>query len=45
MGALANSLPFRELQSRSAIRELALAAGDGEDFSQRIRAQMVLPGP
>lgn len=42
-GALANSLPFKELQSRSNIRELALAAGDGEDFSQRIRAQMVQP--
>lgn len=45
LGALANSLPFRELQTRSAIRELALAAGDGEDFSQRIRARMVLPTP
>ncbi len=44
-GALADSLPFKELQSRSAIRELALAAGDGEDFSQRIRVQMVQPRP
>lgn len=45
VGALADSLPYKELQARSAIRELALAAGDCEDFSQRIRAQLVEPHP
>lgn len=45
LGALANNLPFKELQARSGIRELALAAGDGEDFSHCIRSQMVQPRP
>ena len=42
-GALADDLPFDELRSRSEIRELALAAGDGDDFSQKIRAGLVQP--
>jgi hypothetical protein len=45
LGFLDDNLPFEELQARSAIREPALAAGDVEDFSQRIRTQIVLPGP
>jgi len=45
IGVLADSLPFKELQARSAIRELAMAAGDAVDFSQRIRTQIVLPRP
>jgi hypothetical protein len=40
---LDNSLPYRELQARCAIRERALAAGDSADFSQQIRAQIVTP--
>ena len=43
LGFLSDSLPFKELQARSEIRERALAAGDAADFSQQIRAQMVLP--
>jgi uncharacterized protein DUF4105 len=40
LGYLDNSLPYKELQARCAIRERALAAGDAADFSQQIRAQM-----
>ena len=43
LGFLSDSLPFKELQARCAIRERALAAGDAADFSQQIRAQMVMP--
>ena len=43
LGYLSDSLPFQELQARSDIRERALAAGDAADFSQQIRAQMVMP--
>jgi hypothetical protein len=43
LGYLSDSLPFKELQSRSNIREQALAASDAADFSQQIRAQMVMP--
>ena len=43
LGFLDNSLPYRELQARCAIRERALAAGDAADFSQQIRAQIVMP--
>ena len=43
LGFLDNSLPYRELQARCAIRERALAAGDATDFSQQIRAQSVMP--
>ena len=43
LGYLSNSLPFHELQARSDIRERGLAAGDAADFSQQIRAQMVMP--
>jgi hypothetical protein len=38
LGFLSDSLPFKELQARCAIRERALAAGDDADFSQKIRA-------
>lgn len=40
LGFLDDELPYRELQARCAIRERALAAGDANDFSQRIRAPM-----
>ena len=43
LGYLSDSLPFKELQARSDIREQALAAGDAADFSQQIRSQMVMP--
>jgi hypothetical protein len=43
LGYLSDSLPFKALQARSDIRERALAAGDATDFSQKIRAQMVIP--
>ena len=43
LGYLSDSLPFKELQARSDIRERALAAGDAADFSQQIRSQMVMP--
>jgi hypothetical protein len=43
LGFLDNSLPYRELQARCAIRDRALAAGDAADFSQQIRAQIVMP--
>ena len=42
LGFLDDSVPYRELQARCAIRERALAAGDAADFSQCIRAQFVL---
>jgi hypothetical protein len=45
LGFLDNSVPYRELQARCAIRERAQAAGDGADFSQQIRAQIVKPQP
>ena len=40
VGALASSLPFEELRARSHINEAAQAAGDGPDFSRRIRAAL-----
>jgi hypothetical protein len=43
LGFLDDSLPYRELQARCAIRERALAAGDAADFSQQIRTQTVMP--
>jgi hypothetical protein len=42
LGFLDNSLPYRELQARCAIRERALAAGDAADFSQQIRAPIAM---
>jgi hypothetical protein len=36
-GFVDTSLPYKELQARSAIRERALAAGDTADFSRQIR--------
>jgi hypothetical protein len=44
-GFLDNSLPFKELQSQSAIRERALAAGDAAHFSQGIRTHIDRPRP
>ncbi|MCO5131612.1 MAG: DUF4105 domain-containing protein [Xanthobacteraceae bacterium] len=41
-GRMASDLPFGELRRRSLINEVARAAGDAPDFSQRIRAN--LPG-
>jgi len=41
-GQVDTSLPFEELRRRSEITDAARAAGDGPDFSQRIRAG--LPG-
>lgn len=37
-GHMASTLPFDELRRRSLINDAAQAAGDGADFSQRIRA-------
>ncbi|HEY5759064.1 MAG TPA: DUF4105 domain-containing protein [Steroidobacter sp.] len=37
---LEGSLPFEELRRRAHINEAAQAAGEGTDFSQRIRAQL-----
>jgi hypothetical protein len=42
LGFLSDNLPFRELQASCDIRERAIAAGDAADFSQRIRAQVVM---
>lgn len=44
-GFLDDGVPFKELQSRSDIRERALAAGDEADFSQQIRTHIDPPGP
>jgi uncharacterized protein DUF4105 len=44
-GFVGDNRPFKELQTRSAIRERALVAGEAADFSQRIRAEIVLPPP
>ncbi|XZE45202.1 DUF4105 domain-containing protein [Pirellulaceae bacterium SH467] len=38
LGFLDQQVPFEELQSRCAIRERALAAGDSSDFSEQIRS-------
>ena len=40
IGALASKMPFEELRARSRINEAAQAAGDGPDFSRRIRASL-----
>ena len=39
-GALDTTLPFEELRRRSRINEAAQAAGNGEDFSERIRKSL-----
>jgi hypothetical protein len=39
-GRLDTSLPFEELRRQSRITEVARAAGDAPDFSQRIRASL-----
>jgi Domain of unknown function (DUF4105) len=42
-GALDTSLPFEELRRRSRINEVAQAAGNAEDFSERIRKSLPTP--
>ncbi len=39
LGFIDNRLPFVEMHSRCAISERAIAAGDADDFSQKIRDQ------
>ena len=41
-GIIDNSLPFDEVHRRAHVNDLALAADDADDFSERIRAR--LPG-
>jgi hypothetical protein len=45
IGAVDTSLPFRELRRRSRITDVAKAAGDAPDFSERIRASLPSPQP
>jgi Domain of unknown function (DUF4105) len=40
VGALDSTLPFEELRRRSQINEVAQAAGNAEDFSERIRKSL-----
>ncbi len=42
-GMLADGIPFEELEKRSYVNPVAVAAGNGPDFSQKIRAN--LPDP
>jgi hypothetical protein len=42
-GSLDASLPFAELKALSRVNERARAAGEGEDFSARIRAGLPMP--
>jgi hypothetical protein len=42
-GALYTNLPFEELRRRSHINEAAQAAGNAEDFSERIRKSLPIP--
>jgi Domain of unknown function (DUF4105) len=44
-GLVDTTLPFDELRQRSRINEVAEAADDAPDFSQRIRASLPFPGP
>lgn len=44
-GALDTRMPFEELEARSRITDVAKSAGDGEDFSQRIRKGLPMPTP
>jgi len=37
---LAGDLPFEELRAQALINQRAREAGDGQDFSQRIRAEL-----
>jgi len=39
-GWMASTLPFAELRQRSHVNDAALAAGDGTDFSGRIREHL-----
>jgi hypothetical protein len=42
---LDTSLPFAELREYSRINDVARAAGNAEDFSERIRKSLPLPPP
>ncbi len=42
-GRINHQLPFAELQSRARINDAALAADGADDFSQRIRAGLLMP--
>jgi hypothetical protein len=44
-GLLNPAIPFAELRRRSWINDVAQAAGDGPDFSERIRASLPLGQP
>ena len=44
-GLLNPTLPFAELRRRSWIDDVAQAAGDAPDFSQRIRVSLPPAGP
>lgn len=44
-GAMDTSIPFEDLQALSRITDVAKAAGDGEDFSRRIRMGLPMPPP
>ena len=45
MGRLDTSLPFNELKQQSRINARARAADKAENFSQRIREGLPMPGP
>jgi hypothetical protein len=45
LGIVDTSLGFEELRRRSHINDAARAAGNAEDFSARIRAQLSAPAP
>ncbi len=44
-GALDTEMTFAELKEKSRITEIAKTAGDGPDFSSRIRAGLPMPPP
>jgi len=45
MGKLDTSLPFAELKQRSRVNARARVADKAENFSQRIRQGLPMPGP
>ncbi len=44
-GKLNDAIPFEELEARSLVNPAAVAAGDGSDFSAKIRANLPFPPP
>jgi hypothetical protein len=44
-GNLDDSIPFEQLESLSHINAAAIEAGEGDDFSQRIRKGLPVPAP